>query len=267
MRAAMALASGPGPRALSQGLLRLGAAFSTKSVAVTGATDWKAVVLPPQTSKDLPTATGGAAFKGDLRSTSGLGFGDGITKHTDKWLQVTVRSSRPRVGAVLRILEPSVAFVLPPAVPEATHPHCEGTAPSCWPAEARQGKLAVRSQGGAKSPMQYISEVEPVKVKGLVVASHGSDDPALGCPVSPLTPMLACTCSPLQLPHSRMAGAGAPKTICPEQPCEHGARNAHACMQVEYINLKGTTYEEPAVCKYTGNRYYSDDWKHGAHHH
>jgi hypothetical protein len=30
----------------------------------------------------------GAAFPGDLRSTSGLGIGDGIEDHTGKWLQV-----------------------------------------------------------------------------------------------------------------------------------------------------------------------------------
>ena len=35
---------------------------------------------------------------------------------------------------------------------------------------------------------------------------------------------------------------------------------------VEYINLRGTTREDPAVCKYTGNRYYSDDWKGGGAH-
>lgn len=33
---------------------------------------------------------------------------------------------------------------------------------------------------------------------------------------------------------------------------------------VEYIQLKGTTYDKPAVCKYTGNKYYSDDWAHHA---
>ena len=33
---------------------------------------------------------------------------------------------------------------------------------------------------------------------------------------------------------------------------------------VEYIQLKGTTYDKPAVCKYTGNKYYSDDWMHHA---
>ncbi|GFR41100.1 hypothetical protein Agub_g1744 [Astrephomene gubernaculifera] len=133
-----------------------GGAFATKAPAVTSV-DWSKVSVP-STIKDIPETIGGCTPKGDLRATSGLGLGDGIQNHTDKWLQ------------------------------------------------------------GGKSPMQYIDEVEPIKVKGLVVASHGSDDPALGCPV-------------------------------------------------EYINLKGTSYENPAVCKYTGNRYYSDDWKYGAHHH
>lgn len=32
---------------------------------------------------------------------------------------------------------------------------------------------------------------------------------------------------------------------------------------IEYIDLRGTTPENPAVCKYTGNKYYSDDWKGG----
>jgi NADH dehydrogenase (ubiquinone) Fe-S protein 6 len=32
---------------------------------------------------------------------------------------------------------------------------------------------------------------------------------------------------------------------------------------MEYIDLRGSTPEKPAVCKYTGNKYYSDDWKTG----
>lgn len=37
----------------------------------------------------VPTITvKGAAFQGDLRSTSGLGLGDGKTTHTSKWMQV-----------------------------------------------------------------------------------------------------------------------------------------------------------------------------------
>ena len=34
-------------------------------------------------------------------------------------------------------------------------------------------------------------------------------------------------------------------------------------LQVEYIDLKGTTKENPATCKYTGDKFYSDDWKIG----
>jgi hypothetical protein len=34
------------------------------------------------------TVEGGQAFYGDLRSSSGLGLGDGLTSHTAKWLQV-----------------------------------------------------------------------------------------------------------------------------------------------------------------------------------
>ncbi|KFM26607.1 hypothetical protein F751_2194 [Auxenochlorella protothecoides] len=98
------------------------------------------------------------AFKGDVRSTSGLGMGDGLTTHTSKWMD-----------------------------------------------------------GNGKSPMEYIQAAEPIKVHGLTVASYGSDDPALGCPV-------------------------------------------------EYITLKGTSREHPAVCKYTGNKYYSDDWVGGGAH-
>lgn len=79
-------------------------------------------------------------------------------------------------------------------------------------------KWLQRELGGQQtSPLEFIQAAEPIKVKGLVVASYGSDDPALGCPV-------------------------------------------------EYINLKGTSYEQPAVCKYTGNKYYSDDWKGGGAH-
>ena len=72
-------------------------------------------------------------------------------------------------------------------------------------------------QGNQTSPLEYCQSAEPIKVEGLVVASTGSSDPSLGCPV-------------------------------------------------EYISLKGTTKEKPAVCKYTGLKYYSDAWwKGGAH--
>lgn len=54
------------------------------------------------------------------------------------------------------------------------------------------------AQGNQKSPLEYCQSAEPIKVDGMVVASTGSDDFSLGCPV-------------------------------------------------EYISLKGTTRENPAV--------------------
>lgn len=156
--AAAAAAAAGTPAAMLQ--QRLGFAAKSKA-AVSGAVatvprkDWGAVKLPEEIVEAIPTTTlPGQAFVGDLRSTSGLGVGDGKTTHTSKWLTA-----------------------------------------------------------GVKSPMDYIQEAEPIKVSGAVVASHGSDDPDLGCPV-------------------------------------------------EYISLKGSSYDKPAVCKYTGNKYYSDDWRH-----
>ena len=44
--------------------------------------------IDKDTVADIPTTTTvGQAFVGDLRSTSGLGLGDGLKTHTDKWLQ------------------------------------------------------------------------------------------------------------------------------------------------------------------------------------
>lgn len=38
----------------------------------------------------------------------------------------------------------------------------------------------------------------------------------------------------------------------------HICTHVHTYVQVEYINLRGTSKDNPAVCKYTGNKYYSD---------
>jgi len=114
--------------------------------------DWSAVAIPAESAKVPTTVGGGQAFANDLRSTSGLGLGDGLSSHTAKWLQ--------------------------------------GAGP------------------GLKSPMDWAREAEPIEVHANVVASTGGDDPALGCPV-------------------------------------------------EYINLKGTTRDRPAVCKYTGAKYWA----------
>lgn len=67
-------------------------AFAT-NVTVPANFDWKQVSVPAETLKDIPETIGGIAPKGDLRATSGLGIGDGIKNHTDKWLQVDPGSS------------------------------------------------------------------------------------------------------------------------------------------------------------------------------
>jgi NADH dehydrogenase (ubiquinone) Fe-S protein 6 len=120
--------------------------------------DWSAVAVPAESAKTPTTVPGGQAFGGDLRSTSGLCQGDGITTHTAKWLQ----------------------------------------------------------GDGVKSPMEWIREAEPIEVHAPVVASTGGGDPALGCPV-------------------------------------------------EYINLRGTTRDNPAVCKYTGDRFWAPKEYWGGH--
>lgn len=43
----------------------------------------------PPTPPDSTTTVAGQAFPGDLRSTSGLGFGDNLLDHTSKWMQVS----------------------------------------------------------------------------------------------------------------------------------------------------------------------------------
>lgn len=123
-------------------------------------TKWEAITLPEEVVKDIPVVSPPVRFGGDLRSTSGLGLGDGLKSHTAKWLE----------GNKLKV------------------------------------------------PMECIEQAEPIEVEGLVAISYGSDDPALGCPA-------------------------------------------------EYIDLRGTSIDKPAVCKYTGNKFYSNAWKDGGAHH
>lgn len=61
---------------------QLSRSMATKSVSQEIATIIKDETLP---STKMP----GQAFVGDLRSTSALSVGDGITTHTGKWLQVS----------------------------------------------------------------------------------------------------------------------------------------------------------------------------------
>jgi hypothetical protein len=110
--------------------------------------------------------------------------------------------------------------------------------------------------------MEYIQEAAPIKVSGMVVASYGSEWrrgwPGWkggwgglkkgGCAV--LEPNVAGSRFALTPSHPPPAAADDPNLGCP----------------VEYISLKGTSADKPAVCKYTGNKFYSDDWKGGGHH-
>lgn len=68
----------------------LGGAFATKAADVVPTFDWKKVPVPSTTAKDIPVTVKGATPAGDLRATSGLGLGDGIKNHTDKWLDVSL---------------------------------------------------------------------------------------------------------------------------------------------------------------------------------
>lgn len=76
-------------------ITRLGyqaSALGIQSETIVASNAWNscsfsALVIPAQTLKDIPTSTGGAAFPGDIRATSGLGKGDGIKDHTGKWMQ------------------------------------------------------------------------------------------------------------------------------------------------------------------------------------
>lgn len=67
------------------------------AVATIPKKDWSAVKLPEATVESIPVTTlPGQAFVGDLRSTSGLGMGDGKTTHTSKWLTVSEQGARAR---------------------------------------------------------------------------------------------------------------------------------------------------------------------------
>jgi hypothetical protein len=98
MLSAVGLACSVGRAAAADGLPLLAAlrpfakkaeakkAEAVTAVATSGA-DYKAVRIPEEIVKGLPTTHKSIAFEGDLRSTSGLGLGDGLKSHTDKWLQ------------------------------------------------------------------------------------------------------------------------------------------------------------------------------------
>ena len=85
--------------------------------------------------------------------------------------------------------------------------------------------------------MEMVWRAEPIKVHGSVVASYGS--------------------KPLMQHFGMLRGFELKPLTC------SGDNPALGC-PVEYISLKGTSKDKPRVCKYTGNKYYSDDWR-GSH--
>ena len=164
----------------------------------------------------------GAAFPGDLRSTSGLGTGDGIEDHTGKWLQVDLPDSLicswPPMHAAVGL---GIAF--------------------CLTTNSMSALQSDVSQGNTKSPMQYVHEHEPMKVHGLTVASYGCASRA-HCGTAPDFRACLCKLVPGSMLFSIRLAADDPAMGAP----------------VEYIDLRGTTRDKPATCKYTGNKYYSE---------
>ena len=135
-----------------------------------------------------------AAVPGDLRSTSGLGLGDGLYHHTPKWLQVWHRAPSSRrfqsefknnqlcTYAILTARARSLAQLM------LARRHYFGWASWCKSRLCLGGTLfglAVKltgdvgqtngmKVGNTKSPLEYIKEAPPIKVHGATVASYGS---------------------------------------------------------------------------------------------
>ena len=86
------------------------------------------------------------------RSSSGLGLGDNIHNHTDKWLQVC---SSLRASAASCQASAGRLFVCPD------------------PSLCGRVQVDEYYTGNTKPPMQYCEEIEPIKCHGQVVASYG----------------------------------------------------------------------------------------------
>jgi hypothetical protein len=80
-------------RVLSSGLQLLARPTWLGAAFYATAKDGSALSVPANTARDVPTTIGGGqAFADDMRGSSGLGLGDGIKTHTDKWLVVGIRN-------------------------------------------------------------------------------------------------------------------------------------------------------------------------------
>jgi hypothetical protein len=171
------------------GAAKRGSSGSGSAVAVVKK-DWKAVQLPKEMVGSIPITTlPGQAFVGDLRSTSGLGLGDGKTTHTSKWLTVRASSchchaqGHPPAGRA----PPRQRTALQPFLycsSSSTHQALAPHRPACQAASLASPACVLPPaplQEGAKSPMDYIQETEPIKVSGMVVASTGSELLPMAC--------------------------------------------------------------------------------------
>lgn len=119
-----------------------GIALRSQAVCELQGTRWASTQLQKTMESDeLPKILEGRqAFDGDLRATSGLGLGDGLTSHTAKWLQVS-----PPCTWYLTTRSPYTAtdVILSPVLPGSTyqcrliHPrqyrtlHLQAVSPCC----------------------------------------------------------------------------------------------------------------------------------------
>ena len=116
------------------------------------------------------------------RSNSGLGLGDNIHNHTDKWLQVTLR------GALhgTRASADAAQLVYPSGC------SCSGSPWSSVPCR----QVDEFYTGNKKPPMEYCEESEPIKCHGQVVASYGSAPPCPAPRRTSVAGLVQCTAWP-----------------------------------------------------------------------
>ena len=107
--------------------------------------------------------------------------------------------------------------------------------------------------GNRKPPIQYCEEAPPILCHGTVVASTGRALALQPCSLQPavlLCPLMHCDLKLQTITGAREAA------VLPDM-CSHADEDVALGCPVEYISLKGTSKEKPAVCKYTGLKYYS----------
>jgi len=118
--------------------------------------------------------------------------------------------------------------------------------------------------GVTLSPADLIAASPPIKVHGAVVASTGVDgDPALGCPVEYIDvsfnegPSFSRSCSFSSILKRESEEVGRERLFSSSIQLTRVLS-----LSTLFPQLRGTSVDKPAVCKYTGLRYYSDDWAH-----